>query len=231
MDTLENKGSGYALCNPNEAAAANLTYALKLLDGTLVAAKDDTLAASSQKAEFVSQTFDQVDFTDFQGVLLITSDVPVSVVTLRTRGTNYTSFPAVPQVGEDDEDDDLLFARIADGEIGGLTYETSFILLNNSEVAVSATVELFSVEGSELMLSVGSTVGSSFTVEVPAGGGTVLTTDGNTVPGVVGWARVTVNNPLGGGAAFTMTNSNTGAFASEVGVPASPLSVRPEIFV
>ena len=57
----------------------------------------DVLGPLEQKAEFVTQTFPGRNLKNFKGILRVLSDsVDVSLITLRTRGVNFTSLPAVP---------------------------------------------------------------------------------------------------------------------------------------
>ena len=229
-DATEGKGTGVGICNPSASEAANLTYTLKGLDGTQVALESDALAAQNQKAAFLTEIFDEIDLSSFTGVLIIESDVPVSVVTLRTRGLNFTSLPAVPEAFGDSEDT-LLFARIGDGLFGSLGFQTSIILLNNSSQDVLATLDIFRDDGEPLELTIDGERDSSFAVLVPAGCALELRTDGSTDPGVVGWIRVNSGLPLAGGATFTITNLETGDFVSEVGVPESDLAAKLSLYV
>lgn len=233
VDTTEDKETGLAMCNPGNGTVANYTLTLKDLDGNTVDMATGSLADLQQFALFVPQAFPEAQLDDFKGVLIVESDVPVAVVTLRTRGVNFTSLPAVPVAVEDPDVDEyeLHFARIGDGLFGDLSFVTSLILLNNSDQDVAATVEFFDQNGSELALSVNGSNGQTFEVLVPAGCGREMVTDGAASPGVVGWARVTSARPLQGGGAFTISRQPSGAFVSEVGVPSSVLTPRPSIFV
>jgi len=231
VDTTGGKRSAFAVCNPDGTAQANLSLNLRRMDGSSVATVTRALAKLSQKAEFVDDVFGAAG-TNVKGVLVITSDSPqVAVVTLQTQGFNYTSLPAVPEVTAENEEEDLVFARIGDGVFGTLKLQTSFFLINNSATPVSATVELFAEGGGALALRIGSTRSDEFAVTVPAGGALALQSDGTTNPGKVGWARVTPQAPLGGGAALTVTTAATGALQADVGVPASPLTPMPAIYV
>ena len=229
-DATEGKGTGVGICNPSATAAANLTYTLKTLNGTVVASKNDVLGAQNQKAAFLTEIFAGLDLGSFRGVLIIESDLPVAVITLRTRGLNFTSLPAVPEVSGSDEDT-LLFARIGDGIFGTLGFQTSIILLNNSDQLVSGTLNIFRDDGEALELTIDGDKKSSFEVSVSAGCALELSTDGSTNPGVVGWIRVASDRPLAGGATFVISNRETGDFVSEVGVPESGLSPKSTLYV
>lgn len=232
VDTTNGKDSGFAVCNPSADTPAKLTLDLRKMDGTSVATASKTLGVQYQAAEFVTQTFPGDTAKNFKGLLVISSEGPaVSLVTLRTQGLNYTSLPAIPEVKSSDTAEDLLFARVGDGVFGTLKLQTSVFLLNNSADPVSAKLQLYSEGGDALPFKIGATRAAEFPVTVPPGGGVTLESDGSTIPGAVGWARVTTNKPLGGGAAFTLSMKATGALQAEVGVPASPSTPVPAIYV
>lgn len=231
VDTTDGKSTAVAVCNPGNSLA-NITYRLRNFDGTQVVDSVDSLAPLTQKARFVKETFGN-QFDDFRGVMVVESDLPISVVTLRTRGLNFTSLPAVP-IDEPDEDEDeyqLFFARIGDGTFGSLGFDTSLILLNNSVEDVPATIKYFRDNGTDLTLTIDGTEAGEFDVVVPAGGAVELKSDGSTQPGAVGWARVTSEKPLGGGATFTITERTDDSFISEIGVPDSTLTTAPALSV
>ncbi len=232
VDTTQGKNTGFAVCNPDPETAVGLVYELRRLDGTPVASVDDELPPLGQTAQFVTEAFPpaefpEVDFSNFRGVLVVSSqDVDVSLVTLRTRGVNFTSLqPAGTRSGTSgSESVRLYFARIGDGIFGGLGFQSSVILLNNSASDLTAVVEFFKADGLPLAVRVGAESADRFTVQIPAGGGVELLTDGSTDPGVTGWARVSSAFELDGSATFTITDRTTGAFVSEVGVPDSRLT-------
>ncbi len=231
IDTTNGKNSGFAVCNPGTTGAADLTLNLRQMNGTSVATATKSLSNRNQLAEFVTDTFAGNTATNFKGLLVISSNAPlVSVVTLRTQGLNYTSLPAVPEAPTG-EAEDLLFARTGDGVFGSLKLQTSFFLMNNSAAPVSATLESYAEGGGALPLRIAAVRDDEFAVTVPAGGAVELVSDGSTSPGAVGWARVTSETPLAGGAAFTLTTIPTGVFVAEVGVPASPSTPMPAIYV
>jgi hypothetical protein len=232
VDTTSGKNSGYAVCNPSGDTTANMTLELRKMDGSPVASATKTLYPQFQMAEFVTQTFPGATTQNFKGVLVISSSTaPISVITLRTQSLNYTSFPAVPEVNASDTAEDLLFARLGDGVFGTLKLQTTFYLQNNSDDPVNATVHMYSAAGGAFAVKIGATRASEFAVTVPAGGAVELATDGSSNPPNVGWARVTCDKPLGGGAAFTVTTVGSGALQAEVGVPASPPTPMPAIYV
>lgn len=230
VDTTEGRNTGIGICNPDSSKAANLTYELRRLDGSVVASVTGRLLNPlNQKAEFVTEVFQRepVDLTDFKGVLLVKSpNVEVSLITLRTRGVNFTSLrPARKRSGSQGSDRvRLYFARMGDGVFGTLGFQSSVILLNHSPSPITAAVEFFAEDGSPLSVGVGDETATRFEVGIPAGGGTELLTDGESSPGVTGWARVSSGSELDGSATFTIADRKSGSFVSEVGVPDSPMT-------
>lgn len=230
VDTTNGKNAGYATANPG-TAAATLRLQLKRLDGTVAATRDNVpLGALNQKAEFVTETFAGTDLRNFRGVLLITSNADIAVATLRTRDVRFTSLPSAPEVIDTSKQGTYYLARVGDGIFGGLKFQTSALLINNSARRATATVDLFRSDGSAMTVVIGGARNSRFTVEVPAGGAVELLSDGSTNPGATGWARVTSDIPLSVAGAFSIASSATGEFVSEVGVPSSSDSTRLSLF-
>lgn len=232
VDTTEGKNAGYAVANPSASTVAKLRLQLKKLDGTLVASKENVpLAPLSQTAEFVTETFPTTDLRNFRGVLLVsTADTDIAEVTLRTRGVQFTSLPAAPLVSDTSKQKTVYLARVGDGAFGGLKFQTSAILMNNSDKKGTATLEFFKSDGNSMELATGTGRNSKFTLEVPAGGAVELLSDGSSNPGATGWARVGSDLPLSASGTFTIRNAASGAFVSEVGVPSSSDSTKLSAF-
>jgi hypothetical protein len=234
VDLTEGKDAGFGICNPDPSSTATLSYELRNLDGTMKAKGTDSLGPLEQKAEFVTQTFAGRNLKNFKGVLRILSDgVDVSLITLRTRGVNFTSLdPVEPPEGEEAEEEQTqFFARIGDGVFGTLGFQSSFVLMNNSESDVHFVLYLFKDDGTPLTLTVNGRRESTIGLQVPARGALELITDGSTKPGVVGWAKLFSETPLGGSGTFTISEIAGNTFVSEVGVPASDVTATSSIFV
>ncbi len=102
-----------------------------------------------------------------------------------------------------------------------LAYKTSFILFNNSDVSVTATLQLTDNSGAPLTATIAELgVGSHFTIPLGPGATRIYQTDG-TAEGL-GAATVTATRPIGVSAVFTVYDS-AGNFVSESGVGASDL--------
>jgi sugar lactone lactonase YvrE len=103
----------------------------------------------------------------------------------------------------------------------GLTYKTSFILFNNSDATVAATLRLTDDNGSPLTANIsGLGSGSQFPIALDAGTTKMYQTDG--LGSSQGAATVTASAPIGVSAIFTVHDS--GNFVSESGVGASGLT-------
>lgn len=235
VDTTEGKDTAVAVCNPNPSTDANLEIELRRLDGSLVAARQRPLAALNQQAIFVSELFkpsEIPEIEDFKGILVVKSpSAEISVVTLRTRGVRFTSLPAAPLVSDTSDEGTLLFARLGNGTFGGLELQTTFILMNNSAKEATATVDLFNAEGEPLALDFGSGPATQVTVDIPAGGAVELTSISSNRAGVTGWAMVSSDIPISGGATFSIFDTAAGEFVTEVGIPDSPVASEMSVFV
>ncbi|HSR51027.1 MAG TPA: hypothetical protein VLV83_09360 [Acidobacteriota bacterium] len=233
LDTTSGKNTGFAVANPSPDQTASLDLVLRDLDGSQVASGQIDLAPSNQRAEFVTETFQGVDLTNFKGVLRITSDEPVAVVALQTRGTLLTSLPTAPFVDVDEPDDDtpdLIFPRMADGLFGNLRFTTTLTFLNNTDLDAQLNIRIRDTGGQDLPLSFGEMQGSNLTVDVPARGGAQLVSDGSTDPGAIGWIQVVSEVPVTGSAAFTLEDLSQGVVLSDVGVPSALLADHYSLF-
>jgi beta-glucosidase len=226
-DTTQDRNTAFAVCNPDPTLGANLQFELRSLNGaTVLASRTIFLGPLAHQAEYVTETFSQIDMRNFRGALIVSGDLPFSLIALRSRGVNFTSLPSVPAPAAGQTAEDLVFPRVGDGLYGDSRYQTTFLLLNNSDADQTASLELFKDDGSAMPVTISGTAAGRFAVTVPAHGAAELVTDGQSDPGVVGWARVTSKNPLGGGATFSIADKSTGDFVSEVGVAGSDLTSK-----
>ncbi|NWG14395.1 MAG: hypothetical protein HXY20_12765 [Acidobacteria bacterium] len=197
-ESRQGRYSAFAVCNPDAGADAHLSLELRGLKGMPLASKAVSLGPLAHRAEYVTETLNEAGLRDFAGVLLVTSGLPVSLVTLRESGSNYTSLPSVCDAVSVQTARDIVFPRVADGVFGDLRYRTAFLLLNNSDAPREATLEIFNLDGDVMPVTIGATSAARFRVNVPARGALELETDGRSDPGVAGWARVACEQPLGG---------------------------------
>jgi len=229
VDTTEGRNSGFAIANPDTQATASLRYELRGMDGHEIADREVTLPPGGHRAEFVREIFSSVDFKDFKGVLSVSSANRFSFLGLRTFGVHSTSLPSLPS--SDSAPYRAMLARIGDGRFDSLRIQTSFYLLNQLTTAATARLNFVGESGGELPVPVNGQLSASVTVTVPPGGAAEIRTAGTTAPGVVGWARVSSDQPIVCGAAYKISEETSGEFVSEVGVPASDPVSRPYIYV
>jgi hypothetical protein len=103
----------------------------------------------------------------------------------------------------------------------GTVYKTSFILFNNSDTAVTATLKLTDNSGNPLTANIaGLGNNSQFSISLDAGATKIYQTDG--VGSGQGAATVTATGPIGVSAVFTVSDT-AGNFLSESGIGASDL--------
>ncbi len=112
--------------------------------------------------------------------------------------------------------------HIANGNFGTVSFRTTFILFNNSDVNIAAALSLTDNGGSPMTMSIGGLgTGSQFNLSLNAGATGFFQTDG-LGSGVVGAARVTANATVGVSAIFTVYDAG-GNYLTEAGVGSSDL--------
>jgi hypothetical protein len=168
---------GVALANPS-ATKANITLKLRDENGTLLATTSFALDAHLQSAQFVTELFKNQPSVpmDFIGTLDISSDIPIVVMGLRSRGSNFSTIPATilgpvsavpvisPGVGGPAA---IILAQFAAG--GG--WASEIILANFGPDPLIVRVDLFASDGTPLSTTLNDQTGSSFQgITIPAGG-------------------------------------------------------------
>jgi hypothetical protein len=93
--TGANTSTGVALANPN-ATAADVTLILKASDSTEITRTTLTIAPMGHIARYAAELFSTVPPGEFQGKIEILSTQPLAALTLRQRGSVFTSLPVVP---------------------------------------------------------------------------------------------------------------------------------------
>ncbi len=233
--------TGIAVVNSG-TTTANVTYALRDVNGDTITVGAGTIAGTSHFAKFIDQFGDiAAGFAlpdDFQtaiqfGSLDISSDQPLSILAVRmtTNQRNdvlYTTTP-VADLTHVLSEDPIYFAQFADG--GG--YTSSLILLNTSAGAESGSLQILDNNGEPITVNpVGSTPASSFDYSIPAGGVFLLRTDGFAANTRVGWVRLTpdagTSTPVGSG----IFGYNPGTvLVSESGAPSAISTTHARIYV
>ena len=112
--------------------------------------------------------------------------------------------------------------HVANGNFDTVIFRTTFILVNNSDAGVTATLNLTDDSGSPMTISLGSLgTGSKFSVNLDGGASGFLQTDG-LGQGVAGAATVTATATISVSAIFTVYDAN-GTYMTDAGVGSSKL--------
>lgn len=107
--------------------------------------------------------------------------------------------------------------QVADGNFGSVSFRTTFILFNNTDASVVATLKLTDNTGNPLIVTIGGLgSGSQFNITLGAGATNILQTDGSGNQ-AVGAATVTATAAIGVSAIFTIYDAS-GNYMTEAGV-------------
>jgi hypothetical protein len=232
--------TGIAIVNRG-SDTAHISFSLRNLSGTRIAAGSGSLKLDSHFAKFIDQVKEIAsDFAvppDFPnsigfGTLEITSDQPLSVLALRMvmnqRSEALLTTTPMADLTRTLSYDTLYFPQFADG--GG--YTTSLILLNTSEQTENGTLQILDDSGSPLVVTmVGGTSDSSFRYSIPSGGAFRVQSDGFPATPRAGWVRLVpdFNSPAPAGSAIFSYNS-AGVLVSESGVPSAAPTKHARIY-
>ncbi len=175
------KDLGVAFASPS-ATPANIALTLRNQAGTTLAKTSFTLDARHQTARFVTQLFENQKSvpSDFIGTLDISSDIPIAITGLRSRGSNFSTIPAtilgpvapVPVIAANvGGSAAVILAEFAAG--GGWASEID--LSNFGPDPITVRVDLFASDGTPLTTTLNGQTGNSFQgIAVPAQGVFVL---------------------------------------------------------
>ena len=178
------KNVGVAIVNPNDSNA-NVALTLRKDDGTQVGNTTLTVAPKTQVSKFITQLFSATPAvsSDLTGTLAITSagssNLPVSVIGLRFRGSNFSTLPAtnlspvpIPSSAS---------ALLGPGSVllpqfvAGNGWATELILGNTNATSITVRVDLYKADGTPLSTALNGKTGSSVTnLVIPANGVLVL---------------------------------------------------------
>jgi hypothetical protein len=87
--------TGIALANPN-SSAASVTLTLKDANSNTVSTTNMTVTALGHIAKYAAEMFGTVPPGEFQGKMDVVSTLPIVAITLRQRGSVFTSLPIIP---------------------------------------------------------------------------------------------------------------------------------------
>ena len=242
-DTIGSNDTGLAVSNPDDEQAIDIQMTLNDAAGVMVDQTVVNLGPQGHLARFLSQLFPSVEnIAEFEGTVVLTSTtaaatadsstlsrdpageaplLPFVGLTLRISGVIFTSVPMVPPPPPDAEHTRLAFPQAADGEVGGFKVSTTPVLFNNTGKQAAGMIEFFQGDGSFNEVGVGGIATSSIPFNIPPRGVFRVDTDGVGELGV-GWARVTMDQPLAGVAIFTIKDAQDRIVAA-VGVNAALL--------
>ena len=216
--------TGIAIANPN-SQDASITFQITNSGGTVVKSGSFTLGANQQRAAFL----DGDPFLGpkpIQGALSFNSNVPISVIALRTFVNERSDFlmttlPVIDTL-QSVATGTLFIPHFADG--AGFT--THIFLVNPTDSILTGNVQFYSqgsgsTSGTPTSVTVGGLAGTIFPYSVPGGSSVSFSTAGTSATLTQGSVRVI---PVGDGMApvpLLVFTYKPGAYTlSEAGVPA-----------
>jgi enterochelin esterase-like enzyme len=218
--------------------AAQITYALRNINGSVVANGQGSLDPGHHFAKFINQLSNVASGLvlppDLQFASLdITSDQPLSVIALRMttnqRGESLFTTTPVADLNLPAANTSIYFPQLADG--GGWT--TSLILMNASGSEEKGSLDILDNNGLPLVVhqTAGATA-SSFRYSIPSGGAFRFQTDGSSEGQKAGWVRLVPDSanttPVGSGV-FGYNPANV--LVTESGIPSALSTTHARIFV
>ena len=233
-DTMSGSNTGVAVVNPSDTETVTLDFELYDPEGTMVTIESRQLLAREHLALFLTELYPNLaGINEFEGSLLIrsvaaqaasaesegtqgaTAGQPFAGITLRATGDTLTSLPMVPPP-QDPEVTKLAFSHVGDGVAGSLAITTTAIIFNNTGQAATGMIEFFNSDATPMQVTIGSQTDSSFDFSLNPKGVVRMITDG-TGSLRVGWARVSMDQPLNGSAIFQIFE--TGGSAAGLRTP------------
>src|SRR6185436_1667384 len=155
------KNLGVAIVNPN-SSDVNVTMTLRKSDGSQLGTTTVTVPSHRQVSKFVTQLFSSESAvpSDFTGTLVLTSagssPLPVSVIGLRFRGSNFSTLPVTSLSGTTTAMPTIATGIGGDGAIllpqfaAGGGWATELVLANTGSAALTVRVDLFKQDGTAL---------------------------------------------------------------------------------
>ena len=174
------KNLGVAIVNPN-SFAATVTLTLRKNDGTPVATTTVTVPPRQQIAKFVRNLFTAPIRipAELTGTLAITSNLAVSVIGLRFRGSNFSTLPVTNLSGPAGVFPFLDTAHTVGGPgalllpqfVANGGWATELVLMNAGTSSLTVRVDLFKSDGSPLSATLNGQTATQFTgLTIPASG-------------------------------------------------------------
>ncbi|HRR26886.1 MAG TPA: hypothetical protein P5300_09335, partial [Acidobacteriota bacterium] len=222
-DSIGNVNTSVALVNPDKTESASVTFELRDAAGTLKTSAVKTLKPREHLAQYIHELFKNTPgITEFEGSVVVKSDLPLAGITLRNLGALLTSVPMVQARNPRQLVTELDFPQVGDGTYApsNVRMVSSVIVFNNGESPVSGKVDFIKPDGSAMRVAVGNQTAASFKFILKAGGVYRLWTKG-TGKLQTGWARVTAEDGIAGTAIYQFTTPTGNQVVSEVGVSAA----------
>jgi hypothetical protein len=139
---------GVAIANPGPAEAG-ISMTLYDEEGGILADYESSahppLLPGAQTAKYVTELFESHPEVsrDFTGTLDITSDQPVAIIGIRSRGENFSTLPVTSLSGPSENSGAIILAHFAVG--GGWT--TEIVIANYGDKKAIVDVDLFDQSG------------------------------------------------------------------------------------
>jgi len=212
--------TGLAIANPNNRAAT-ITFNFTDTAGQTLSSGNLTIEPNNQIARFL----DQPPFNSgasVSGTFSFSSDVPVSVISLRGFTNERSEFlittlPSIDLTATVPTGESIIFPQFADG--GGWT--TQVVLINPTNSTLTGTAQFLTPEGQPASVSVEEQSGNTFSYSIAPRSSRRLQTGGAGTATQAGSIRVTPAANSQTPAGLAIFTYKTGGFTvSEGGVPA-----------
>jgi len=153
-----------AIVNPN-GGPAGIALTLRDQSGGLFGIRNITVGGEQQLSRFATQLFPRLESSSepFQGLLFISSNVPIGVLGLAFNGSSFASLPVAAQLNPNGPVEapfslvgpsGILLAQLATG--GG--WESRITIANTSTSPQVIRIDFFSAAGGPLALPIGTGV-------------------------------------------------------------------------
>jgi enterochelin esterase-like enzyme len=218
--------------------AAQITYTLRNINGSIVGTGQGSLDAGHHFAKFINQLNTVASGfvlpSDLQFASLdIVSDQPLSVIALRMttnqRGESLFTTTPVADMNQPLANASIYFPQLADGS----GWTTSLILMNTSGSEEKGSLDILDNNGTPLVVhQAGGSTASSFRYSIPSNGALRFQTDGSSEGQKAGWVRLIPDSmnstPIGSGV-FGYNPGNV--LVTESGIPSALATTHARIFV
>jgi hypothetical protein len=173
FDSNSEINTAIAIVNPT-VATARVTLTLLDRQGGIEGIRNITISREQQLSRFVTQLFPRLQTLSepFEGLLFVSSNLPIGVLGLAFEGPSFTALPVATQLNSNVPltapfslvgRNGILLAQLATG--GG--WESRITIANTSTVPQIIRIDFFNSQGGALELPIGSSIPAT---NVPARG-------------------------------------------------------------